>query len=93
MKVYEMGKMTVMDGIDLMERIDLKDRLIQEGYDVFIERGTLVVMADKATAVEAVERARTPADKVRCDCGHIVERSMMLQGPTGTVCSDCFDRV
>ena len=33
------------------------------------------------------------ATTVRCQCGHVVERTQALQASTGTACPECYDRM
>ena len=39
------------------------------------------------------KRTSTPAEMVRCDCGHTVAKNQAMNASTGTSCPDCYDRM
>lgn len=43
-----------------------------------------------------IRRKRAPRPEpqlVRCDCGHSVERALVMSASLGTSCPDCYDRM
>jgi len=39
------------------------------------------------------KRMGQPAQLVRCNCGHSVERTLVMNASLGTSCPDCYDRM
>ncbi len=39
------------------------------------------------------KRVVQPVQLVRCDCGHSVERALVMNASLGTSCPDCYDRM
>ena len=49
---------------------------------------------DHGTGYIRRKRAERPAPQlVRCDCGHSVERALVMSASLGTSCPDCYDRM
>lgn len=43
--------------------------------------------------LQAEREERRQAEKVRCDCGHMVARNDVMSTSQGTSCPDCYDRM
>jgi hypothetical protein len=39
------------------------------------------------------KRAPKPVDLVKCDCGHEIERALVMNASLGTSCPDCYDNM
>ena len=39
------------------------------------------------------KRAPKPVVEIKCDCGHTVEKSLVMNANFGTSCPDCYDRM
>jgi len=60
----------------------------QRDWDVMeILRNRLRNLETKPTA------SKTETEVVLCDCGHIVEKILVMHASSGTSCPDCYDRM
>lgn len=48
---------------------------------------------DHSTGYIRRKRAPRPVQLVECDCGHRVERALVMNASRGTSCPDCYDRM
>jgi type IV secretory pathway VirB6-like protein len=46
---------------------------------------------DHSYGMVGTKRAPKKVEMVMCDCGHEVERSLVMRGNLGTCCPDCYD--
>lgn len=44
-------------------------------------------------AAQSMTRRREPVELVRCDCGHSVPQTLIMNASRGTSCPDCYDRM
>lgn len=66
-----------------------------------LESGMAVAWCDSPNyyydhGIGYIRRKRTPKPApvlVRCDCGHSVERALVMNASLGTSCPDCYDRM
>jgi len=54
---------------------------------------TLIDGFSKNETIVAPETSTTIVEKIKCDCGHSVNKNLVMSATMGTTCSNCYDEM